>query len=98
MFILQNGLLLYPDSGTFVLIGITDGFQVPLCVTWKISQPEVHLSITVDVAVSVHREASLLERGNAPHERPSGCVPIWPWGEWGLDGGMEEGKNEKTRG
>ncbi|KAK3516233.1 hypothetical protein QTP70_006378 [Hemibagrus guttatus] len=34
----------------------------------------------VDVAMYVSMEASLLERGNAPHERPPGCGPIWPWG------------------
>lgn len=45
----------------------------------------------VDVAMCVSMEASLLESGNTPHERPPGCGPIWPWGEWGLDEETEEG-------
>lgn len=47
----------------------------------------------------VSMEASLLKRGNTPHERPAGCVPIWPWGEYGGGvSGMEDGNEEKMRG
>lgn len=84
--------MVYADSCTFVLINIT----VKHVEVLQARGASFHHG--VDVAMCVSIEASLPERENAPHERPPGCVPIWPWGEWGLDEGMEEGKKKKMRG